>query len=177
MTTTARRSGGELKQLDETVVEVSTIGELDIVHLLQQRHGAGSLPHAEKGHLRPLARDVAGTHDAEHWQFGHETEPYGARRREVAAKRSGKQHLSDVARLEASVLEQQMPARRDGRFGELQLADVPLREIDGRFGGASLVEDAHALCSHLREPRSNTGSDTSRFFLGHQSPRSVEKTE
>src|ERR687892_2676736 len=33
--------------LDETVVEVSTVGELDIVHLLQQRPGAGPLLHRE----------------------------------------------------------------------------------------------------------------------------------
>src|SRR5579863_4049212 len=38
---------GEGELIDETVVEVASIGKFDILHLLHQGHGAGALPHAQ----------------------------------------------------------------------------------------------------------------------------------
>ena len=49
---------------DETVVEVGPVGQLDVLHLVEQRHGAGALADAHKRHLRPLAGQVAGTNDS-----------------------------------------------------------------------------------------------------------------
>src|SRR5687768_1887617 len=58
--TSATRSGPERQLLDEGVVEVGAVGELDILHLLQQRQRAGPFAHGQQGHLRALAGDVAG---------------------------------------------------------------------------------------------------------------------
>jgi len=39
--------------VDELVIEIASVGKLDILHLLQQRHGAGALSQAEQRHLAP----------------------------------------------------------------------------------------------------------------------------
>src|ERR1700733_7082361 len=61
----------EIELVDEAVVEVGTVGELDIPHLLQQGQAARPLAQAEQRHLRPLARYVAGRHHARHRHLGH----------------------------------------------------------------------------------------------------------
>src|ERR1039458_9276847 len=41
-------SGRERQLLDEGVVEVRAVGELHILHLLDQRQGTGPLPHGDR---------------------------------------------------------------------------------------------------------------------------------
>src|ERR1035441_1396558 len=40
--------------VDESVVEVGSVGELDVLHLVEQGHRAGPLAHAEQRHLGPF---------------------------------------------------------------------------------------------------------------------------
>src|SRR5918999_360686 len=124
-------SATERELLDESVVEVGAITELDILHLLEQRVGAGSLAHRQQGHLGAFARYVASGDYAEHGQLGNQPDPDSRGGGEVGAERAGQQHLLYVVMLEAQLLEQQGPAGGDGGLRELQLADVALREVDG----------------------------------------------
>ena len=55
-------SQGELA--DEPVVEVASVGEFDIPHLLQEGESGRSFPEGEQRHLGALAGHVAGRDDA-----------------------------------------------------------------------------------------------------------------
>src|SRR5450631_4002759 len=106
---------GEL--VDEAVVEVGSVRELDILHLLEQRGRTGTFGLGQQGHLGPLACHVASAHDPQHGQLGYEADPDRARRRQVRTERAGQQHLGDVGLREADLLEQQPPPGRDRRLG------------------------------------------------------------
>src|SRR5215218_1252897 len=114
-------SDREREEVDEPVVEVGAVGELDIAHLLEQRSGAGALLHAQQAHLGALAGDVARGDDAEHRQPGDQPDADRRGGGEVAPERPGQQHLLDLARLEAELLEEQRPSGGDRGLGELQL--------------------------------------------------------
>ena len=135
------------------------------MHLLQQRLRRRPFAQRQQGHLRPLPRHVARADDAQQRDVGHQADPHGAGRGQVAAERPGEQHLGDVGVGQALFLQQQHPAGRDRRLGELQLADVALGEVEparrvvGVAGGlvAQEGEHEHPLLADLPQPRGQPG--------------------
>ena len=123
-------SAGQRELVDEAVVEVGPVGELDVLDVVEHRGRSVALLDGEERHLRALSGDVAGRDDPRQGKPRDEADPDRTRRREVGAERSGEEHLLDLADVDAELLDEQAPARRDRRLRELQLADVALREID-----------------------------------------------
>jgi hypothetical protein len=69
-----------------------------------------------------------------------------------------------------------VPARRDRRLGELQLAHVALgQEHRGGRVLAAPVQDEHALLADLRQPRRQAGVDGSGLLVGDEPPGAVEE--
>src|SRR4029078_12467661 len=98
-----------------------------------------------------------------------------ARGGEVGAEGPGQQDLLDVARLEAELAEQDVPARRDRRLGEMQIADRALREEDRvRRVLAAPVQDEHALVADLRQPGREPGMELRRRLGGYEAPGAGE---
>src|ERR1700758_3022076 len=57
-------AGLEAELVDEAVVEVAPVAEFDIVHLLKEGQGGGTVADREQGHLGALACHVACGDDA-----------------------------------------------------------------------------------------------------------------
>ena len=160
------------RAVDEAVVEVRAVGELDVVHLLQQSAGRGAFPDGQQGHLGALARHVARADDAQGRDVRHEADAHGAGRGQVAAERAREENLLDVRGGEPHLLEQQPPARGDGRLGELQLAHVALGQVDRPAhvaAGAGPVQHEDTLFPDLAQPVGQLGTGV-RGGLGVQQP-------
>ena len=110
----------------------------------------------KRGHLCSLAGHVARRHDARQRQRRHEPDPNGRSGGEVGAEAAAEQHLLDVARLDAELPKQDVPAGGDRRLRELQLAHVALRQVHV----VGQVEDV--LLPHLAEPRRGAERETPR---------------
>src|SRR6266545_6540623 len=165
----AVRSAGEGEVVDETVIEVGPIRQFDVAHLFEQSGGADPLPYAQQRHLGALPRHVARADDPQHGQLGDQADAYGAGGGQVAAEGAGEQHLLDVARPDAELFEQQRPAGRDRRLGELQLPYVALRQVDG------VGEYEHPLAVDLGEPAGQPGRDGRRLRLRYEPPAPVDQ--
>src|SRR5215472_15030410 len=121
-------SEGELA--DEPVVEVGSVGEFDIPHLLKEGQGGGAFADREQRHLGALPGDVAGRDDAADRDVRDEAGADRRLRRQVGAEGAGQQHLLDVIFGQAGLFEEDAPAGGDRGLGELELADVTLGEVD-----------------------------------------------
>src|SRR6185312_9538059 len=116
------------------IVEVRPPRQLHVLDLAQDRVRLGALAQAERSDLRAFAGDIAGRHDARERELWYQADPDRAQRRQVGPEAPGEQHLGDVARLDAELAQEDVPAGRDRRLGELQLADVALGEEHRRLG-------------------------------------------
>ncbi len=80
--------------------------------------------------------------------------------------------------LDAELLHEQRPAGRDRGLGELQLADVALREVDGPLEVALLppVQDEHALAVLQRhDARGEAGRELGRLLGVREAPGVIEQ--
>src|SRR4051812_46076094 len=133
-------SGRQGELVDEAVVEVGPVGELDVLDVVEHRGRRVTLLNGEEGHLRSLPGHVARRDDPRQCQPGNETDLDRARWGEVGAEGTGEEHLLDLADIDAELLDEEAPARRDRRLRKLELADVPLREVDRVLDVALLAE-------------------------------------
>ena len=124
------RHAGKRELVDEQVVEVGAAGELDVLDLVEHRVRGGALGHRERGDLRALAGDVPGRDDARSGSFG--TRPIftalAALRYEPNEPPSSTCEISSGSMPRSR--QRIVPAGRDRRLRELQLAHVALREED-----------------------------------------------
>ena len=161
ITATGTGSDREGQLIEELVVEIATVGELYILHLLEQRHGTRTLPHVEQGHVRALASHVARTHIPEHWQLGHQTKPDRARRREVVVEQSGKQYLLRSSAFSPACSRRTCQPVAIAPFANLSSRDVALRQVDRAADIAYIadpVKDQDSLLPELGELAPGIGS-------------------
>src|SRR5437870_13902076 len=104
--------------------------ELDVRDLVEDGSRGRTLGDGERDDLRALAGDVPGGDDPRQRQLRHEADLDGARGGKIGAERAPEQHLRDLLGLDAEVAAEEVPAGGYRRLGELQLADVALREVD-----------------------------------------------
>ena len=82
--------------------------------------------------------------------------------------------------LETGLLEQDVPAGRDGSLGELELADVALGQVDRASDIANLakpVQDEDPLLAELGQPRSDARRDPNGLLVGDKPPRGVDELQ
>src|SRR5215475_8887203 len=97
-------SGREGEQVDESVIEVSPIGEFDVFDLVEQGERTGPLADAEQCHLRALPGDVTGADDTKHRHLRNQAYPDRAGGGEVGTERAGQEHLLDIGDLGPQLL-------------------------------------------------------------------------
>ena len=80
---------------------------------------------------------------------------------------------------DAELLDEQLPAGRDGGLGELQFADIALGQVDGGVAVAAAVMQYENACSVASDgqPGGELGSDCRGFFFGNEPARAVEQPD
>src|SRR5216684_7480431 len=141
----------ETQDRDEGIVEVGAAGELDVLDARRQLESDLALAIREQRDLGPFACRVADRDDLVDVDRRHEPDDLGALRVEVRTEGAAEENLIQVGRAHVEDVHKDLDPGRYRALCELELANVPLREVNalGKQESLDSLDLDEAICQRM----------------------------